>query len=1224
MHYALQRQLKRLGLDRQTPPVDIATWQEFLELVNHSYEEADQERYLIERSLTVYSREMLQLYDQQTQESEARLQTERDRARSVISSLGAGLCILNPQGGLLSMNPEAERLLGWSEVELVGNPLLEWIGARSQLSLDAFQRLNNSASVLDELASLLEPIKSSDDQFLRADGSILPVSYVLTPILEQNTFVGAALVFLDITERKQAQLEAERSISLLQATFDSTDAGILAVDRTGKVLNFNQKFVEMWQIPATLFKPPHDQSALAFVLRQLKDPPRFITTVMQLSSEPHTPTYDVVEFKDGRIFELYSHPSQMGEKLVGRVWSFRDITQRKRVEKALQYRVEFEQLITNLSTHFISLTTDGIENGIQQALERISTFIGVEQSYLYLFADQEINMNLIYQWLAIKTQSYGLKENSKLTDLLRKILPSKLYLCDIPWLEKQLNRYENIYLAIQCLPPEALNDLEYLRQFHQSLELSSYCETDSLPPIESIILVPLVCRRALVGFLRFDSIYSSYTWSSDNIALLKMVGEMFSNAIERKQTEEFLRQTEAKYRSIFENAAEGICQTTTEGGYISANPALAKILGYDSPEDLLQTVTDVSHQLYVNPQRRAEFIAAIQASNSVSGFESQVYCRDGSIIWISENARAVWDQAGQLLCFEGTVEDITESKQAAEALKQAKEAAVAANRAKSSFLANMSHELRTPLNAIIGYSEILAEEAGDFGYGDIVPDLDRIRTAGRNLLALINDILDISKIEAGRMDLYLETFEIPMLIESVVTTAQPLVDQNRNTLEIHYAPHAPDMMLADLTKVRQVLLNLISNAAKFTSDGQITLDICLAQTLPWAEVHRSDLTLDPTSAYIAFQVRDTGIGISPEQQRELFQPFTQGDASTTRRYGGTGLGLTISQRFCQMMQGYISVDSELGTGSTFTVYLPLSVQSLFKGSENNSLELEAEAEAEVLREQELILGETTLMIDGESATILVIDDDPDTRDLIERSLVRARMQVETAATGEEGLQRVRELRPDAVILDIILPKMSGWAVLSTLKADPDLAEIPVIVLSFISNKNRGFALGASDYLTKPFDGKRLAALLSKYQPDHKRDLLPLANHILVVEDDPIIRQMLRGLLQRQGWIVQEAADGEVALQLIQQSPPGLILLDLVLPKKSGFELIHDLHRAEQWANIPIIVITAAELTPTEWMQLRGYVEQILQKGSYSGEDLLREIHTLLNASLKQFPLNPKS
>ena len=319
-----------------------------------------------------------------------------------------------------------------------------------------------------------------------------------------------------------------------------------------------------------------------------------------------------------------------------------------------------------------------------------------------------------------------------------------------------------------------------------------------------------------------------------------------------------------------------------------------------------------------------------------------------------------------------------------------------------------------------------------------------------------------------------------------------------------------------------------------------------------------------------------------------------------------------------MMQGSISVNSELSKGSTFTVYLPLWVQSLFPEAE-----LESEPE-EPLGEQDLIWVEPTLTVNSSSATILVIDDDPDTRNLIERSLIEHRMLVETAATGEEGLQLVQELRPDAVILDIILPKMSGWAVLSTLKADPNLADIPVIVLSFISNKNRGFALGASDYLTKPFDGKRLATLLSKYQPDRKPDILPLANHILVVEDDPIIRQMLRGLLQRQGWIVQEAADGEVALQLIQQSAPRLILLDLVLPRKSGFELIHDLQKAEPWAHIPVIVITAAELTPSEWMQLRGYVEQILQKGSYSGEDLLKEIHTLLNASLKQFPLNSKS
>ncbi len=1217
MHYALQHQLRRLGLDPQTLPVDLATWQEFLERVSRSYTEADQKRYLMERSLTLSSRELLELYNQQSQESEARLQAERDRLRSIISSLGAGLCILDPQGGLLSMNPEAERLLGWPEAELVGNSLLDRIGSRSQLCLKGFQRLATSST--SGLASPLKPIESSDDQFICANGNILFVSYVLTPILEQNTFVGAALIFLDITERKQAQLEAERSISLLQATFDSTDAGILAVDRQGKVLNFNQKFVEMWQVPPALLKPLQDQSVLAFVLRQLKDPPRFLKTVMQLSSEPHTPTYDVVEFKDGRIFELYSHPSEMGEKLVGRVWSFRDITQRKRVEKALQYRVEFEQLITNLSTHFISLTTDEIENGIQQALQRISTFIGVEQSYLYLFSDPKIQMNSIYQWLAIKTPNHRPKQQTKLTNLLRKISASKLYGPDIPWIERQLNRYENIYLSIQDLPPEALRDLEYLQKFHPVSDLSSYSETKHSLQIQSIILIPLVCRRAIVGFLRFDSIHSSYTWSSDSIALLKMVGEMFSNAIERKQTEEFLRQTEAKYRSIFENAAEGICQTTLEGQYISANPALARILGYESPEQLLQMLTNIREQLYVNPSRRDEFIAEIQTHNSVSAFESQVYRRDGTMIWISENARAVRDKTGQLLCFEGTIEDITESKQAAEALKQAKEEAVAANRAKSTFLANMSHELRTPLNAIIGYSEILAEEAEDEGYGDIVPDLERIRTAGRNLLALINDILDISKIEAGRMDLYLETFQISMLIENVVTTAQPLVDQNRNRFNINYAPDTPNTMHADLTKVRQVLLNLLSNAAKFTSDGEITLNIGRAHTLSPEGFANVDPLLHFPSDYIQFQVQDTGIGISPEQRKILFQPFTQGDASTTRRYGGTGLGLTISQRFCQMMQGDISVDSELGRGSTFTIYLPLSVPSSLPGSENPDLEALQEQIAPDT-DPEFILDEPAPTVQGESITVLVIDDDANTRDLIERSLVREGLRVETSVTGEEGLQLARQQRPDAIILDIILPKMDGWTVLSTLKADPDLAEIPVIVLSFISNKNRGFALGASDYLTKPFDGKRLAALLSKYQPDRKQEILPGADRILVVEDDSATRQLLRGLLQRQGWIVLEAENGQEALQMIQHSPPTLILLDLVLPQKSGFELIHDLHRTEQWANIPIIVLTAAELTPTEWILLRGYVEQILQKGSYSCEDLLREIHTLLKASLKPAPV----
>ncbi|HEY9616333.1 MAG TPA: PAS domain S-box protein, partial [Microcoleaceae cyanobacterium] len=293
----------------------------------------------------------------------------------------------------------------------------------------------------------------------------------------------------------------------------------------------------------------------------------------------------------------------------------------------------------------------------------------------------------------------------------------------------------------------------------------------------------------------------------------------------RKQAEAALKQAEEKYRSIFENAADGIFQTTPDAVYISANPALARIYGYDSPEELIATLSyQIDRQLYVDPNRRAQFCQLIEQYDTVIDFESQVYRRDGSIIWISENARVVRDTQGNIAYYEGIVKDISDRKHAAEELFKAKEAAETANHAKSQFLANMSHELRTPLNAIIGYSEMLQEDAGDMGYEDIVPDLEKIHNAGKHLLGLINDILDISKIEAGRMDLYLENFRISSLIQEVQATVRPLMDKNNNQLIVH-CPDNLGTMYADLTKVRQSLLNLLSNAAKFTEKGTITLAV---------------------------------------------------------------------------------------------------------------------------------------------------------------------------------------------------------------------------------------------------------------------------------------------------------------------------------------------------------------------------------------------------------------
>ncbi|MFO7141088.1 PAS domain-containing sensor histidine kinase [Arthrospira sp. PCC 8006] len=928
IHPLLQQQLQEIGFQMDTPPSDPKAWREFLKKVSSSYRAADQQRDLAAQTLTFSSEEMIEKYERQRQQSEARLEAERDRLQAVIGSLGAGLCILDAQGNLLSMNPKAEQLLGWSESELAGQDLFKLIAPHLQQFPQQFpSHLSQKCSPSPE--NLLAPPKSKQDYLACRDGQFLPVSYILNPIIENDAWVGTVLVFFDISDRQQAEQEAARSLSMLQATFDSTDAGILALDRYGQVCHFNQKFVQMWEVPESFLNPHQNRSTLAFVMRQLKNPPQFLKTIMQLSAQPYIPTYDVVEFKDGRIFEVYSHPSKVGNKLVGRVWSFRDITERKRVEKALQNRVEFEQLITNLSTYFISLNTEEVDAGIQESLQKISNFIGVDRSYIYLFSDPEHQSQSIYDWrstlMSIKAENNLVSESSDnepldLVSVVKnqvKVTSNQLNPQVIPGIISWLKKYEVVHIKSANLSAEIIKDLQSLEKFHQDTGLVGYEHPEYIQhQLQFLTIIPLVCRKSLVGFLRFDSLSSLDTLSSDTISLLKMVGEMFSNTIERRRTEEVLRQTEAKYRSIFENAAEGICQTTPDGRYISANPALARILGYDSPEDLIANLTDVSTQLYVKPTRRAEFVAAIAKSSVISGFESQVYRQDGTTIWISENARAVFDAMGELVCYEGTVEDITEGKRAAEALERAKEAAETANRAKSTFLANMSHELRTPLNAIIGYSEILSEEAEELGYEDIVPDLERIYTAGKNLLTLINDILDISKIEAGRMDLFVEAFDVSGLLESVMGTAQPLMSKNNNTLTVD-CPDNIGIMYADVTKVRQILLNLLSNAAKFTTDGKIKIEVSRVSSLPYSQ---------ESGSVVEFKVHDTGIGMSAEQQEQLFQPFTQGDASTTRRYGGTGLGLAISDRFCQMMGGNIQVQSTLGEGSTFKVVIPTRVK----------------------------------------------------------------------------------------------------------------------------------------------------------------------------------------------------------------------------------------------------------------------------------------------------------
>lgn len=521
--------------------------------------------------------------------------------------------------------------------------------------------------------------------------------------------------------------------------------------------------------------------------------------------------------------------------------------------------------------------------------------------------------------------------------------------------------------------------------------------------------------------------------------------------------------------------------------------------------------------------------------------------------------------------------DITELKERerqlgelVDSLAGARDEAMEATRTKSQFLANMSHELRTPLNAVIGIAEMLQEDAEDDGLEDYKEPLDRINKAGKHLLNLINEILDLSKIEAGGVELESRDIDLPGLVSEIGTTVQSLADQNSNTLVLD-CPDDLGAIHADPTRVRQVVFNLLSNACKFTENGTVKLSV--------------RRVAGDADEMVTFEVADTGIGISEEQMDRLFQEFSQADASTTRKYGGTGLGLAISQRLCRMMGGDITVESEPGEGTTFTASIPVFVAGI--GAE------------------ELDEGPTEQATNAGAVPhgnrVLVIDDDPTVRDLMRRHLERDGVDVITANGGVEGLKLAREHQPAIITLDVLMPDMDGWHVLRELKADEDLARIPVVMVTILDDKNKGYALGASEYLNKPVSREDLKSLVERFLDR------PAGAHVLVVEDDETTRTMMRRMLVSEGCLVSEAVNGRRALERISEERPDLILLDLMMPEMNGFEFLQELRANPDYADIPIIVVTAADLTEADRQRLNGGVEQVLQKSDFDREKLFDEV-----------------
>jgi len=482
-----------------------------------------------------------------------------------------------------------------------------------------------------------------------------------------------------------------------------------------------------------------------------------------------------------------------------------------------------------------------------------------------------------------------------------------------------------------------------------------------------------------------------------------------------------------------------------------------------------------------------------------------------------------------------------------------------ANQHKSQFLANMSHELRTPLNAIIGYSEILQEDVADLGRDNLVPDLRKIEGAGRHLLSLINDILDLSKVEAGRMDIFLEDVEIVPLLEEVRAIIVPLAEKNGNAVEYRAADNLGSMR-TDRTKLKQSLLNILSNANKFTENGRVTL---------------VTERIENGQTAVRFAISDTGIGMSEEQLGRLFQAFTQAETTTSQKYGGTGLGLVITRNFCQLLGGDVTVASKPGEGSTFTITLPDRPTTQPEVKSTDAPQIAGEVHA---------------------TTVLVVDDDPAARDLLTANLKGAGYRLIHAASGAEALNLARMVRPDAITLDVLMPKPDGWDVLTALKADAQLRDIPVIMVTVLSERGIGLSLGAVEVLTKPVDRAQLSALM--------HSLLRREGPILLVEDDASARELISQSVEKMGLAVAAVVNGRQALTWLGAHPePAMILLDLVMPEMDGFEVLDALAARADWRDIPVIVITAKQLTAAERERLLRQAQKIIAKGAASRLDI---------------------
>ncbi|MCJ2012240.1 MHYT domain-containing protein [Methylobacterium sp. J-076] len=640
---------------------------------------------------------------------------------------------------------------------------------------------------------------------------------------------------------------------------------------------------------------------------------------------------------------------------------------------------------------------------------------------------------------------------------------------------------------------------------------------------------------------------------------------MMAGSLDQRRTQRRLHGSEERFRAAV-RAVHGIMWTTDASGqFVEEQPGWEQITGQTFAESRGAGWATVIH-----PDDMAETVRVWrEVIGTGRDFAVEHRARTPAGEWRHYTVRAVpvRDADGTIREWVGVHTDVTARHQYETALRAARDAAEEASRAKSRFLANMSHELRTPLSAVIGYAEMLQEEAEDLGQDTFLADLAKIRSNAQHLLGLINDVLDLSKVEAEKMDVYAEDFAVESFVRDAAATVDTLVTKKGNRLVLDLGPGLGEAR-TDAVKLRQCLFNLIGNAAKFTEHGTVTL-----------RIRREP---DPSGGLLVFSVADTGIGMTPEQVAGLFQRFTQADETTTRKYGGTGLGLALTKAFARLMGGDVRVESAEGVGTTFTLAVPAVLPAAAEPAPP------APAEAEGVPH-------------GEGRLVLVIDDEASQRELMVRFLTRQGFVARAASDGRTGLDLARALRPMAVLLDIMMPELDGWAVLAMLKADEATRDIPVVMVSFVADAALGATLGAAGTIPKPVDWTHLRGVLDRIDAE--------AGDVLVVDDDAGMRHRLRTTLGRHGFGVREAGDGAEALARVREARPGLVLLDLTMPVMDGFTFLRELRAIPACAEVPVVVLSARDISADERLQLAG-AHSVLRKGDASLQEVAATVGRL--------------